>query len=127
MLPAMCLLMISSVGCDQGPQVGAVTGTISYQGQPMEGIEVTFDPDATGRSSRAVTDSSGHYKLRYTRQREGALVGNHKVRLEWPVQNEKDFRNRQKYPIPSSYNTDTTLTFEVKKGSNVFDLNIEAG
>ena len=122
---ALALISLA-VGCDQGPQVGQVTGVISYKGRPMKGIEVSFDPVATGRRSKAVSGASGNYELRYTRQDMGALVGDHQVRVSWPVQGQEDLRKRRKFPIPASYNTKSTQTFVVKSGSNTFDLDIEA-
>ena len=121
----MCAWVMMVTGCGGGPRVGDVSGVIRYLGEPMAGIEVSFDPVAGGRRSMAVTDRSGGYELQYTRGREGALVGEHRVRLVWPAQSEADLMQRKIYPIPSNYNTETTLTFEVKPGKNVFDLNIE--
>jgi hypothetical protein len=121
------LALISlTAGCGQGPTVGQVTGVISYKGRPMKGIEVSFDPVATGRRSKAVSGANGTYELRYTRQDMGALIGDHQVRVSWPVQGQQDLRKRRKFPIPPSYNTKSTQTFVVKSGSNTFDLNIDA-
>lgn len=115
-----------ALGCDDGPQVGDVNGVVSYHGEPMKGLEVSFDPVVDGRRSTAITDSSGSYELNYTRSRKGALVGQHQVRLMWPVQKDADLRHKRRYPIPPSYNTETTLTFEVQSGKNTFDVNIDA-
>lgn len=121
------LVLAVSLGCSRGPQVGAVSGTVSYGGQPLEGLNITFDPIAGGRSSTGVTRADGGYDLRYTRDRNGALVGTHEVRVNWPAQTNEDLAKRDKYPIPASYNTATTLSFDVKPGSNTFDVSITPG
>jgi hypothetical protein len=113
---------VALVGCSRGPQVGAVTGTVAYGGQPLPGIKVTFDPVAGGRSSTGITGADGGYVLQYTRDRNGALVGMHEVRVNWPAQTAADLAKRDKYPIPPTYNTATTLTCDVKPGSNRFDV-----
>jgi hypothetical protein len=112
------------VGCSPGPQVGPVSGTVTYRGEPLAGIKVTFDPVAGGRSSTGLTGPDGRYELKYTRDRNGALVGGHEVRVNWPAQTAEDLRKRDEYPIPASFNTATTLSFEVTRGSNTFDVSI---
>ena len=118
------LLCVSSLGCSRGPQVGAVSGTVHYAWQPLEGLNVTFDPIGSGRSSTGVTGADGGYELRYTRDRNGALVGTNEVRVNWPAQTNEDLAKREKYPIPPRYNTATTLSFDVKPGLNSFDVSI---
>jgi hypothetical protein len=117
-----CMLM---AGCSRGPQVGMVRGTVTYRGRPLAGMEVSFDPVAGGRRSTGTTDAAGGYELRYTRDRKGALVGSHEVRVNWPVQTAADLQKRDAYPIPAAFNTATTLSFDVKRGSNTFDVRID--
>lgn len=126
-LIAATLVCAASFGCSRGPQVGMVSGRVSYGGQPLEGLTITFDPIGGGRSSTGVTAADGGYELRYTRDRNGALVGTHEVRVNWPAQTNEDLAKRDKYPIPASYNTATTLSFDVKPGSNTFDVSIAPG
>lgn len=121
---ALMLVCAASCGCSRGPDVGLVQGIVTYRGQPLAGISVTFDPVAGGRSSTGVTGADGGYELKYTRDRKGALVGVHEVRLNWPAQTNEDLAKRDEYPIPSTYNTATSLSFEVKPGSNTFDVSI---
>ncbi|MFM7185357.1 MAG: carboxypeptidase regulatory-like domain-containing protein [Planctomycetota bacterium] len=115
---------VALVGCSHGVQVGSVRGTVTYRGQPLAGIKVTFDPRAGGRSSTGLTGADGGYELNYTRGRKGALVGTHDVRVNWPAQTAEDLAKRDTYPISAAYNTATTLTFDVKRGSNTCDLSI---
>lgn len=122
--PALAMICFAMAGCSRGPDVGLVQGIVTYRGQPLAGINVTFDPVAGGRSSTGVTGADGGYELKYTRDRKGALVGVHEVRLNWPAQTNEDLAKRDEYPIPTTYNTATSLSFEVKPGSNTFDVSI---
>ena len=61
-------------------QLGTVSGQVTKGGQPQANIWLEFKPEH-GRPSTARTDSGGHYSLNYIRQKQGALVGHHKVRL----------------------------------------------
>ncbi len=117
-------LLVAMVGCERGPQVGKVSGVVTYDGQALPGMEISFDPVEGGRRSTAMTNSEGKYEANYTRDRKGALVGSHQVRVMWPAQSEKDLRYRVQYPIPDTYNANTTLSLDVERGANTFDLNI---
>lgn len=75
-------------GTSEFPATVAVTGTVKYNGQPVEGATVTFSPDipqhelATGKSGGypafATTDAQGVYSL-YTAWGTGAVPGNYNV------------------------------------------------
>jgi hypothetical protein len=82
--PVLALFGLSllALGCgSKGPQVVKVTGTVTRGGQPVELLVVNFWPHK-GRPSWGVTDKEGHYTLNYERNRDGAVVGPHKVWVE---------------------------------------------
>jgi hypothetical protein len=63
---SLCAVVL--LGCDrapEGPDTIAVSGTITYQGRPVEGANVIFHPtDASATlASQAVTDANGRFEL----------------------------------------------------------------
>lgn len=86
------------------PNLVAVTGTVKVDGQPAEGVEVTFVPaigyganpqDAVVRLATGVTDSSGKYSLvtppggpvasTESDKFKGALPGKYAATFHWWV------------------------------------------
>ena len=76
-------------GCSNNPanypEVASVVGTVTLDGNPLEGASITFAPQS-GRSSSGVTDSSGRYSLNYTGSIRGAMLGSHRVMIKKMVQ-----------------------------------------
>jgi hypothetical protein len=69
------------VGCGDGqPKTYPVTGTVTYQGQPVEGAQVMFTPTA-GRAAEGTTDSAGKFTLTTLKSGDGALAGAHRVSI----------------------------------------------
>lgn len=115
------LLLIT--GCDKstGPELGQVKGRVTLNGQPLEGARIIFWP-GEGRPSVATTDGAGRYELRYTTNQNGALVGNHQVRISTAIPLPDD--TTAKEVVPAEFNTNSTLVREVKLGRNEYDFDI---
>lgn len=109
------LLLLCLPGCRDG-SVGRVRGVVTYDGAPVQGLEVEFNPVGEGRSSIGFTDQQGHYELQYTLQKKGALVGEHKVRVSIPPGADLGFR------IPPQYGGKSELVCQVAPGANTFDI-----
>lgn len=129
-------------GCDSGPATGLVTGVVTIDGNPVADATVSFYP-AQGRASTARTDENGKYELSFSRQKKGAVLGEHKVTIITEVLTETDYgasddyanregdeslgkiknRNRAEM-LPSKYRDRklTDLTANVEPGENVFDF-----
>lgn len=125
----ICLmgLALSSQGCQSDEiELGQVTGLVTVDGQPIESAQLEFTP-TDGRMSIAQTDANGHYQLRYTSDRKGAMIGTHKVAVTTalqPVQEEgAPWTKGRKELLPAKYHSQTELTAEVKPGSN--EINFE--
>jgi hypothetical protein len=79
------LIAIVGGGCQRGSNwsMAPVEGTVTMDGQPLTHIEVMFYPDLDagvhGPRSVAVTDASGHYRLRADNGENGALADKHRV------------------------------------------------
>jgi len=71
-----------AAGCGRGPAMSEVEGTVKVKGQPVDGIQVEFWPDADGPRSRGTTDGQGHFVLSTDDGlKKGAVVGKHRVIL----------------------------------------------
>jgi len=113
-------------GCgDSGPERGEVTGTVTLDGQPLAEATVEFQPQE-GAPSYGETDAQGRYRLGYTPEKPGAVVGKHTVsittgRMKGPPGSQEEVPER----VPPEYNTESTVTREVQPGENVFDFPIQ--
>lgn len=73
------------LGCGGGatglPDYAPVSGTVTMNGQPLEGASVSFTPKSgTKHTSIGITDSKGQYELVLNRV-AGAVIGEHSVRI----------------------------------------------
>ncbi len=130
-----CTMSLMVVGCggapgDQ-PDLGTVTGTVTMNGQPLSGVMVVFSPE-NGRSSMGQTDAEGKYELEYVGDTKGAKVGQHSISIT-TAQNDSSEEEGgggeeggapSKETIPPAYNTQTTLTEEVKPGENIINFTL---
>jgi len=125
---ALCAVFTATfVGCsDSGPELGTVAGTVLLDGQPVADAEVVFEPEE-GSPSYGMTDAQGRYRLMYTPETAGAVVGQHTVRITTgrtaggPGE-EVQIPER----IPASYNSQSEVQREVKPGSNTIDFDIQS-
>jgi hypothetical protein len=117
----LLVLGCSGAPSDQ-PELGLVTGRVTLDGTPLANVWVGFAPP-DGRSSMGLTDKDGRYKLDYLFDTPGAKVGPHTVAITTPREDESggevpNFREL----VPARYNTNTTLTADVKPGQNKIDF-----
>lgn len=119
------------LGCGQSsdrPETGEVSGVVTLDGDPLPEARVVFAPTEGGQSSEATTDANGHYELVYRGDEMGAKVGEHKVYVstfeeEYLDDTGKMIGGREEL-VPQQYNTNTTLTKEVKPGANDIPLEL---
>ncbi len=105
------------------PELGQVTGTVTLDGQPLAGARVRFEPQVAAAMSNGLTDASGEYELWYTSDVKGAAVGSHLVRIETPP-NPDPASGAMPVMLPAKYNTDSTLTADVKAGKNALNFEL---
>ena len=78
MLAALSVL----VGCGGETELGgtaAVTGTVTHNGQPVEGATVTFSPTGEGRAASGTTGADGRFTLTTLMADDGAMPGAYNV------------------------------------------------
>ncbi|GAA4430258.1 carboxypeptidase regulatory-like domain-containing protein [Bremerella cremea] len=128
LLSAASLLM---VGCSSGdhPDVGRVHGKVTLNGEPMEGVVVSFEPAEGGRGSWALTDAEGQYELNYNANTRGTRTGDNLVRLSKQKPVIRDDNGRVTDPgfkekFPAEYNTQSTQIVTVQGGDNEFNFDV---
>ncbi len=77
--------VITLAGCSRGngfPPPVPVSGSVSYQGKPVDGASITFlAGDGGGRSASGTTDSQGAFQLTTFSTSDGALPGDYTVTI----------------------------------------------
>jgi len=74
-LAILALSLATTVGCAD-PNLGQVSGVVTYNGEPVEGATVSFFPTSPdGVLAVGVTDADGRYVLQAPVQQRGALQG----------------------------------------------------
>ena len=119
-----CLLvvLIAAIGCtESGPKLGIVSGTITMDGEPLEGARVTFAPrfpEGSPAYSKDLTDEDGYYEMWYQTDRKGVMLGEHDVYIQTEqFQQMEDGRNiRIPERVPPQYNDETELQITVVEG-----------
>ena len=131
-LPAV-LLLITAVGCGP-PQMGPVSGQVTFHGKPVPMAVVSFQP--TNRPMGVgVTDNDGRYRLSSKARFDGAYGGRHTVTIgPWqlgvgqepldpaytpPPENRTDIPEKYRLPYTSPLSAevvagrDNTVDFEL--------------
>ncbi|MCC7419007.1 MAG: hypothetical protein IT428_01880 [Planctomycetaceae bacterium] len=116
------LALFGLAGCGGGPKdqptLHPVHGAVTLDSQPLPNARVTFTP-AKGPSSAAVTDEAGKYTLMHRSGEKGAVEGTHTVEVSTDLEG-KHTKDAEK--VPAKFNTQTNLSFIVKKGDNEYDI-----
>lgn len=77
------LLIVVLAGCsgDDGPETYPVTGTVTRNGEPVEGAIVSFTSSGSALPASGTTDSSGVYQLSTNTSGDGAMAGTYQVTI----------------------------------------------
>lgn len=133
-MPAPLLVLMTIVvatvgGC--GPRNAAVSGKLTIDGKPAPaGLLVEFQPQAKGSSpSVGRTDAAGSYELWQTSTKKGIATGPCIVRVS--IAPPSADRGPPKLPpelekltIPAKYGTASSLTYDIKPGTQTIDIDI---
>jgi len=80
----LCLTLVGSFGCKKGGLKGLVqlSGTVTLDGEPVEGATVMFAPetkDENSRSATAVTQADGSFVAMTLQPGDGVFPGTYKI------------------------------------------------
>jgi hypothetical protein len=126
------LLLAPGAGCGPTlPPLGRVHGVVTLDGKPVPNADVCFIA-TDGAASFACTDAGGRYELSYPIRKgkgAGALIGKHRVVINTIRPNDGSLPPTvvAPIPIPARYNSQTTLTAEVKPGDNEINFALMSG
>lgn len=87
-LGSFCLLISAALcGCGPShPDVVPASGVVTYQGQPVDGAQVTFMASGAARAAYGVTDAEGKFRLSTFGTDDGAVLGSHTVTVAKPTE-----------------------------------------
>jgi hypothetical protein len=83
-------MLLPHAGCERTPgptpqeiKTVPVSGTVTYEGQPLAGYQVTFLSKDSPRSATGTTDATGRFHLGTNDVGDGAAPGRHSVAIVW--------------------------------------------
>jgi hypothetical protein len=127
-------MLAAGGGCGSSDLPLATTyGTVTYKGKPLDHGQVIFTLEKPGSGQRAVPsvggiNADGSYEMR-TGARKGSPLGRFIVSVHChkiPTEEEKQALRIMPSLIPTKYaNEQSPLRFEVKSGSNEFNIVLE--
>lgn len=124
--PWLAALVVGLSGCGQEVPLVPVEGTVTLDGIPLAGAQVLFRP-TQGRLAAGETDDAGHYRLRYTPERLGALAGQHVVQITTVREGDEDAASKpKKERVPARYNARTELEMTVADDRETYDFALES-
>jgi hypothetical protein len=144
---AACAIFLTTwaVGCGgadtsyEGAERAAVSGTVTFDGQPISSGSVTFISQAPDqvRSTGYIVD--GKYQIK---EGQGPLLGTCRVEFSWRESNSQGSEEegedevidqdsgevvnaRYEEKLPAKYTTDSEVTIEITAGENHHDFQLE--
>lgn len=133
-IPVLVSLLLAGCG-GSGGDLAPVQGTVTLDGNPLADAMVEFELEpgdnpyqrTSGSSSRGKTDANGRYTLKFTHEKEGALVGKHVVRITTRGMTIDAEGKEVSVPerLPPRFNVKSELTKEVESGSNTIDFQLQ--
>ncbi|QDU76022.1 hypothetical protein Pan97_30670 [Bremerella volcania] len=119
---ALLTVLIGFAGCS-GDSMAPVTGVVTFDGKPVSGLEVNFEPtgDTKDRTTATgYTQQDGSYALVYPGYKTGAPLGDYIVRISGGESLDDGTTMR----VPPKYNKDSDLKATVTSGENKFDFEL---
>jgi hypothetical protein len=129
LVPAIFSLAFLS-GCSGSARV---EGTITLDGQPMDGGTITFSTEGSGGQKASGEITGGKYSIDATHNLKS---GNYRVEIYWFKKTGKQIPNKSdpgttveetKQVIPDEYNKNTKLKADIGSGSNTQNFELKSG
>ncbi len=140
----IALLSVLCVGCSRqqadysSVDLVDVSGTITLDGEPVENAVVLLEDVNTGLQSPGLTDSSGHYRLKFDSDKYGVIPGEKKVVVSTTMKvlglnsdeeggESSDEGEQQAKPvelIPEAYRSETRLRVTIDDSTKKLDFNL---
>lgn len=133
----ICLVVLPAcmIGCGRtDPNRGAIEGAVTLDGKPLENGSIQFEPmEGTTRVVVGGPIERGQYRLS---GKNGPTVGLNRVAIRAARKTGKTIPKPMAPPgetveewvesVAHKFNTDSTLTFDVKPGDNTADFAVES-
>jgi len=123
--------LASLSGCSYGDKDRVpVAGKVTFEGAPVDGGSIIFIPEAQDRPKAHAPIVAGSYSLAAG---EGPTPGKHRVEILWnrktgktiPVPgDEGNITDESVQIIPAKYNTDSTLSADIKAAANTVNYDL---
>ena len=124
-----CLLLACAIaGCDADKQARyKVAGKVSYQGQPVEEGEITFEDPAAGQVNSSPLGPGGSYALELPAGDYRVSVAPPLVEVKSTADTPPDMVEKKVNNIPKKYRTQekSGLSAQVAKDKRTFDLDLK--
>ena len=116
------LLLAGMAGCGFScPELGMVEGQVRLNGDPLANVLVEFQPEGTGSPSVGTTDEDGRFQLRFSRERWGAVLGRHTIKINHDTDRQEGSAGAA---IPVRYHVQSLLKREVEPGKNLYEFDL---
>lgn len=140
---AVFLLLTTLAGCGRSAprleieKVVPVSGTLTFQGQPLEQYEVIFYPTDGRRAAVGLTDAEGRFQLGTNKHGDGAPPGTNTISVSFLSVTAEDLSNagpadkvprlrQPKIKIPAKYaNPETSGITQEVPGGGLPDLKLD--
>ena len=121
---AALVLVACVVGCHRGEKLAAVSGTVTFEGEPLTEGVVTFSNPAKGIHMNARLDAQGHYEVRMAKG-AGLPPGEYQVSVSPPVP-DTPVRMPEFPKIPHKYRDPKTseLSLSLTEDGAILDIDM---
>ena len=128
----LVILLTATVGCSNR---ASVSGTVTLDGQPIDGGAISFIPDDNAKDSASWGKiKEGYYLIRAG---DGPVPGPHRVEIRWsrktgrktyalPPASPTEVIEEVREVVPARYNSQSKLKAEIETGENTVNFELES-